>query len=449
MKKLKELLTVSIFLFAFAVCIAQTENKDVTITASGSGATQEDAKQAALRSAIEQAYGAFISTKTEMLNDQVVADEMISVSSGNIKSYEVLNQDKLPDGRWIVTLKINVSVDKLINFVEAKGVKVDVNGELFAMNIKQQLLNEQGEIKAVAEMVGLLHQTLQTSFDYTISTSEPKSTDGNSKNWKRTFTVTATANNNIKFCSEFCNKTLSALSLSNEEFLTYKKLGKDAVTIKLNNKNDFKILYLRSIESIKLLNQLSSNWYHYIGQYGVYNNLQKDTLFEIGAMSNYWKFSEKNDLENNEKLISYLFPSSQDIVATFTWDEVLSLDSLKKIGYYMVIPRGFVYKDINIDSAKNNGGFLKVVLPNNVNKINANGKIEMLQFTKLDFYELKIFNRWGERVYYTENHKDGWNGRVNNTGPMVSPGTYFYQISYRLRSKEQKYVSGSFEFVLN
>jgi gliding motility-associated-like protein len=89
------------------------------------------------------------------------------------------------------------------------------------------------------------------------------------------------------------------------------------------------------------------------------------------------------------------------------------------------------------------------VLPNNVNKINANGKIEMLQFTKLDFYELKIFNRWGERVYYTENHKDGWNGRVNNTGPMVSPGTYFYQISYRLRSKEQKYVSGSFEFVLN
>ena len=87
------------------ISYGQTENKDVSITANGSGKTLEDAKQAAMRSATEQAFGAFISSKTEMFNDQVVADQMASVSSGNIKSYEVLNESQLPDGSWGVTLK--------------------------------------------------------------------------------------------------------------------------------------------------------------------------------------------------------------------------------------------------------------------------------------------------------------------------------------------------------
>jgi hypothetical protein len=68
---------------------AQEPSKDVTITASGSGKTIEEAKQSAFRSATEQAFGAFISSKTEIFNDQVVADQMSSVSSGNIKSFEV------------------------------------------------------------------------------------------------------------------------------------------------------------------------------------------------------------------------------------------------------------------------------------------------------------------------------------------------------------------------
>ena len=104
---------------------AQESSKDVIITASGSGATLEDAKQSALRSATEQAFGAFISSKTEIFNDQVVADQMSSVSSGNIKSYEVLNEDQLPDGRWGTTIKAIVSVDKLTSFVQAKGVEIE------------------------------------------------------------------------------------------------------------------------------------------------------------------------------------------------------------------------------------------------------------------------------------------------------------------------------------
>ena len=83
---------VNAFIFLTFLTIAQTDNKDVVITSSGSGTSQELAKQTALRNAIEQAFGTFISSKTEILNDEIVADQMSSVSSGNIKSYEVLNE---------------------------------------------------------------------------------------------------------------------------------------------------------------------------------------------------------------------------------------------------------------------------------------------------------------------------------------------------------------------
>jgi hypothetical protein len=83
-------------------------------------------QRAALRSAIEQAFGAFISSKTEMFNDQVVADQMSSVSSGNIKSYEVLNESQSPDGSWGATLKTIVLVDKLSSFVKAKGFSIEI-----------------------------------------------------------------------------------------------------------------------------------------------------------------------------------------------------------------------------------------------------------------------------------------------------------------------------------
>lgn len=70
---------ISLVLFSFIVSTflyAQESDKVVSITVTGSGKTQDEAKQSALRSAIEQAFGAFISSKTEMLNDKVVTDQI-------------------------------------------------------------------------------------------------------------------------------------------------------------------------------------------------------------------------------------------------------------------------------------------------------------------------------------------------------------------------------------
>ena len=312
---------------------AQSENKDVTITSSGSGITLEEAKQSALRSATEQAFGAFISTKTEILNDQLVADQMASVSSGNIKSFEILNQDQLPDGRWGVTLKTIVSVDKLTSFVQAKGITVEVKGGMFAFNIKQQLLNEQGEIKAVAEMVGLLHESMQISFDYDIKSSDPKSLDAESKNWEIPLRVTATCNQNIDFCANYFKKTLSSLSLTSTEVETYKSLNKEVFPINFSYTGKNITFYLRKETSINIVKSLLYNWDFYTRLFTVQSGL--DESFGNGES----KLFKITDIRNKT---SVSYPGVGDVAGSFTWSDKRTLSQIEQMTGYKVKPRGVV-----------------------------------------------------------------------------------------------------------
>lgn len=48
--------------------------------------------------------------------------------------------------------------------------------------------------------------------------------------------------------------------------------------------------------------------------------------------------------------------------------------------------------------------------------------------TSCEEAELRIFNRYGERIFFTKNLDECWNGRVNNEGPILPAGTYFYQL---------------------
>ena len=64
-----------------------SQENDATLTVFGTGSTEEEAIQQALRSALEQTYGAFISANTTILNDELIKDEIVSISTGNIKNY--------------------------------------------------------------------------------------------------------------------------------------------------------------------------------------------------------------------------------------------------------------------------------------------------------------------------------------------------------------------------
>jgi hypothetical protein len=337
--KLIKIIICTLFLFVSIYnCFAQEPNKDVIISASGSGKTLEEAKQSALRSATEQAFGSFISSKMEIFNDQVVADQMSSVSSGNIKSFEVLSEAQLPNNNWAVTIKAVVSVDNLTSFVQAKGITIEIKGGMFALKIKQQLLNEQGELKALAEMVGLLHEPMQISFDYVIKSSIPQSLDSKSKNWAIPLEVTAKCNKNFDICANYFKKTLSALSLTTSEVETYKALDKKVFPINFNYKGLRSTFFLRKERSISTINSLLSNWKFYLRLFEVKSEI--DTTFGKGEGQLFNVYKD-----------GISFPKSGDIVGTFTWNVNRTLSEIEQISGFSVRPRGIV-------SNFKNGGYV-------------------------------------------------------------------------------------------
>ena len=132
-----------LFTFAFTLTTNAQDEKTMTLVVNGQGKTQEEAKQNAFRSAIEQAFGTFISSNTEILNDDLIKDEIVSVSNGNIQNFEILSEVQMQNGKWLSTLKAEVSVSKLTTFCKSKGISVEFQGSLFAFNINQQILNSE------------------------------------------------------------------------------------------------------------------------------------------------------------------------------------------------------------------------------------------------------------------------------------------------------------------
>lgn len=328
--------------------VSSSESKDANITATGSGSTPDEAQRMALRNAIEQAFGAFISSKTEIFNNMVVADQMASVSRDNVKSFKVLNREQLPDGKWTVVLRALISVDKLTSFAKAKGVSVDVQGGLFAMNIKQQMLNEQSEMDVVYNMAGQLHEVMQTAFDYEIENGGPASMDGQSQNWEIPLRVTATANKNTEFCAQYLMKTLAGLSLSRVEREDYKKLNKYIFKVAITYAGGTQVYYLRNMVSINCLLTFASDFRFYTQLYAVnsgssekYGNEQVFVVAnsrEVGR--EYTEFGDVSVYMDPTLRLS--LPSMGDLVAMFNWRDRININESGNLNQYSVKPRGII-----------------------------------------------------------------------------------------------------------
>lgn len=63
-------------------------------------------------------------------------------------------------------------------------------------------------------------------------------------------------------------------------------------------------------------------------------------------------------------------------------------------------------------------------------------------FFGLQNFQMSIYNRWGERIFYTNDPFDQWNGRKNNTGEEVKNGVYVCHVTFRApRGGIQEYTT--------
>jgi len=260
--------------FIFFTIPVITYANDVSIISMGTGKTFELAQKMALRNALEQTFGSYVSSRTEIFNDELVVDEIVSVASGNVKNFKVIDKSQLPNNYWSVTVDAVVSVDKLTSFAKGKGMEVKVEGALFAANVKQKELNKKAEVKVIYTMFSVINEIFETAWDYSLETGQPSKNImvgnqalQNKDWWYIPITVTATANENVDFCADYIMKTLRAISLNSNEVSEYTSLGLDYFVIGVKYKGETQKYYLRKTYSVDILGLLGSFLNRYNGRY--------------------------------------------------------------------------------------------------------------------------------------------------------------------------------------
>jgi len=245
-----------------------SSNKTTTLVVTGQGKTKYEAQQNALRNAIEQAFGAFISSKTEVLNDSLVKDEIVSVSNGNIQKFEEVSEVILQNNDFLVTLKATVSITKLTSFVESKGWAVEFKGALFGANIIQQKLNEEAEFKAILNLCEVSNEILSNSLDYSLETKEPILSNEANK-YQIAITVKAATNENFKKFSDYFKSTSKSICMTTEEVANYNSLNKQVYKLLLDNEK----LSFRSPKTAIALQNLFIKSNQYLHNFIVATNL--------------------------------------------------------------------------------------------------------------------------------------------------------------------------------
>jgi hypothetical protein len=321
------LITFSIFITLLS---SAQNDKIVTLTTNGQGKTSEEAKNNALRSAIEQAFGAFVSSNTSVVNDNLIKDEIVSVSNGNINKYDVLTEQMLPDNTWLVSIKADISPQNLVKFSESKGIKVEFKGALFAANVKILELNKQNELKTMKNCFNVACQILPKSYDFSLEVSEPKNLSGK---WVSDITVKANLNDNMKIITDLLSSNLEALSIPDEQINKYEELNiktydlvllfskpkKNDKSVNENRKKDKKRKEQTENNQQNNLSELSLKTYHFrnletiqsvrylLGEllychslyFQISNGIEQKKGYDIGCDENYKKNFEINRLCTN------------------------------------------------------------------------------------------------------------------------------------------------------
>lgn len=295
---MKLILITILITLAQQIVFAQEADKTVTLTVTGQGKTIDEARTRALRSAIEQAFGAFISSNTTILNDNLIKDEIVSISNGNISKYDILSEVLLPDGSFATSISAIVSIGKLTSFCNSKGIKVEFKGALFAMNININNLNALNEIKALKNSTLISKRLLQKSFEYNLKTQNPiKVADGN---WAIPTEISVSINDNFSSAFDLLYSTLKSLSLSKSEYLDYHKQQIDIYPIAIcisEKKTGY--FALRSKESVEILTDFIQFINPAILNFIIDNGVDKFSLNDIYSKrsKDVYGHSTKNDIK--------------------------------------------------------------------------------------------------------------------------------------------------------
>jgi hypothetical protein len=177
-------------------------------------------------------------------------DQIVTIANGNIQKYEKISEIKLPNGNYATSLRATVSVDKLRSFVQSKGISVEFNGGVFAMNMAMQEMYKENELIAWKNTRSIIDQLIPLAFDYKLDVLDPvMETNGK---YRISLTTNAVVNNNYITIIDVLSKYLVSVSMSKMDAENYKSSGHKFYTISINDETAYLRNEFVTFELLKL-----------------------------------------------------------------------------------------------------------------------------------------------------------------------------------------------------
>lgn len=186
--------------------------QDVKVISKGEGATRVKAVHSALREALERTYNSFISSNTLLANDEIVSDEIVSITRGNIVKYEVLYErfDSISKMHNVMVESV-VSLDKFKDYSKSHGATVEIDGASLVSSLianeKMKRFNTENEVVAVKNFVLEMEQMCKNLYEYTIKVKIPENINSGIS-----ILVIAQTNMNLIYCFRKMYDMLNRLS---------------------------------------------------------------------------------------------------------------------------------------------------------------------------------------------------------------------------------------------
>ena len=341
---MRNILAIIFILFSF---VPFAQDKTVTITTTGTGVTKDAAIVNALKHAVEQSFGAFITTKTSVLNESLLSEEISSISNGKIVKYDILNESLIDNDKIVLTLKVTVSLNELVNFVQAKGESVEIKGALFANNYMLLDIYKNNEITQSNDYFNTLIKSFENKklFDTKLEATDPfKISTGNFAvpmhlTIKGNPTIASVASNAISF--------LKSISINEKNLDLYKKINIDFYTLIINDGKDNVILYFRDQSTIKQLDKLYDYLRKSIKEIEIANGVKNKKLFEFGSFSYASVAIEKIGFFNFKKYNNHVSELFEEYSANIKSGKARREEDYDNIVYYDIffslsdLERGF------------------------------------------------------------------------------------------------------------
>lgn len=156
----KYFITYALLSLIFLINGALSTEKNSTVLATGYGISYDAALNNAFRNAIKQYVGIVLDSETILANDKIIKDEILTLSNGNIESYEVLDK-KEEDGLFIVDIKTVVkdrNIQSKINEKISSSAKAHINKNKLAEVITKN--------DATADQKKLFEKYFKSFFEY-------------------------------------------------------------------------------------------------------------------------------------------------------------------------------------------------------------------------------------------------------------------------------------------